>query len=96
MAPADADDLFADAVVRAIRTEMRVQRVRSVRALAEMSGLRIGAVRARMNGNVRTGQKVPVNVRDLAAIAAALGTSPSALLVRAEAILAQETSAGPR
>ena len=74
---------FADALVSEIKAEMG-RRGLSSRRLGAMIGESSQYMSMRLDGgNPRTGERVVLNVRDLSAIAGALGISPSDLTFRA-------------
>lgn len=85
----DIDDFatrFSDALVTEIKAEMGRQGLSS-RGLARLIGANAQFVSSRLDGgNPRTGERVILNVRDLAAIAHALGLSEVDLVARAEAV----------
>lgn len=63
--------------------EMGRQRITSLRELARRAGMTHTSVNVRLNGDSRTGKKVPINTRDLAALGDALEVDPAQLLSRA-------------
>jgi len=80
----DYADRFSDALVSEIKAEMGRQDLSS-RALGRKIGASSQYMSARLDGgNPRTGERVILNVRDLAAIASALGLSYMELIKRAE------------
>lgn len=85
---------FSDALVLQIKAEMG-RRDMSTRALARKIGESSQYMSMRLDGgNPRTGIRVPLTVRDLAAIASALGLEPNDLIVRA--VNAPEDELGAR
>lgn len=80
----DYADRFSDALVSEIKAEMGRQDLSS-RALGRKIGASSQYMSARLDGgNPRTGERVILNVRDLAAIASALGLPYMELIKRAE------------
>jgi len=78
----------ADQLVVEIKAAMARSGIRSSRALAREIGETSQYVSMRLDGgNPRTGERVPLNVRDLAAIAQALELAPHELVRRAEIAL---------
>lgn len=80
-------DAFADALVLEIKAEMG-RRDLSSRGLGRMIGWSSQYVSTRLDGgNPRTGIRVPLTVRDIAAIASALDMNADELMSRAQAAL---------
>lgn len=83
--PEDRDlDAFAEAVVQEIWNEMGRRRITSLRELARLAGMTHTSVNVRMNGDSRTGKRVPINVRDLYALGFALSEDPAVFVERAQ------------
>lgn len=81
---------LAEQLVIEVKAAMARAGVRSSRALARLIGESSQYVSMRLDGgNPRTGERVPLNVRDLIAIAEALNVLPSALIARAEAAVSE-------
>jgi hypothetical protein len=81
---------FSDALVSEIKAEMG-RRDLSSRGLARLIGANAQFVSSRLDGgNPRTGERVVLTVRDLAAIARALQVDEVDLVARAEAIALAE------
>lgn len=78
---------FAEAVVNEIKAEMGRKRVDSNRELARRIGFSHTSVNDRLEGNPRTKKRTVINVKDLAAYAAALGVEPGVFLSRAQTAL---------
>lgn len=78
---------FSEAVVQEIWNELGRQRITSLRELARRAGMTHTSVIVRLNGDSRTGKKVVINVRDLAAFGQALGVEPAEFVARAKAAL---------
>ncbi|WOF23797.1 hypothetical protein N8K70_03715 [Microbacterium betulae] len=77
---------FSDALVSEIKAEMGRQDLSS-RALARLIGSNAQFVSSRLDGgNPRTGERVILTVRDLSAIAHALGLSELELVSRAQSV----------
>ncbi|MFB7843592.1 hypothetical protein [Microbacterium sp. NPDC056052] len=77
---------FSDALVSEIKAEMGRQDLSS-RGLARLIGANAQFVSSRLDGgNPRTGERVILTVRDLAAIAKALHVSEVELVSRAESV----------
>lgn len=86
---------FSEALISEIKAEMG-RRDLSSRALGRAIGKSSQYMSDRLDGgSSKTGERVTINVRDLAAISAALGFSPVELVTRAELVLAKETLAEP-
>lgn len=81
---------FAEAVVNEIKAEMGRKRVDSNRELARRIGFTHTSVNDRLEGNPRTKKRTVINVKDLAAYAAALGVEPGVLVQRAQAALDEQ------
>ncbi len=85
----DYADRFSDALVSEIKAEMGRQDLSS-RALGRKIGATSQYMSARLDGgNPRTGERVILNVRDLAEIASALGLTYMDLIKRAENVARQ-------
>lgn len=83
---------FSDAIVSEIKAEMGRQDLSS-RALGRKIGASSQYMSARLDGgNPRTGERVILNIRDVAEIASALGLGYLTLIERAEAVAHQRDS----
>lgn len=81
----------ADQLVIEVKAAMARAGIRSSRALARAIGESSQYVSMRLDGgNPRTGERVALNVHDLATIGGAVGVSPNELMRRAEEVVTKE------
>lgn len=81
-------DLLADQLVLEVKVQMARQGVPSSRALGQLINRNSQYMSQRLDGgSATTGLRIPLNIRDLAAISAALGILASELVRRAEAAI---------
>lgn len=84
----DYGQRLADQLVIEVKTAMARAGISSSRALGRAIGQSSQYVSTRLDGgNPRTGERVPLNVRDIAQIAEAIGLVAHELLERAEIAL---------
>lgn len=86
---------FSDALVSEIKAEMGRQDMSS-RALGRLIGASAQYISSRLDGgNPRTGERVVLTVRDLAAIAQALGLDEIELISRAQEAASRKSNVIP-
>lgn len=92
----DYGQRLAAALVIEVKAAMVRAGISSSRALGRAIGQNSQYISNRLDGgNPRTGERVPLNVRDLADIGEVLGLPPHILVSRAEDALAAEDAAQP-
>jgi hypothetical protein len=86
---------FCEELVRQIKGAMGLQGVPSSRALGRMTGHTSAYISDRLDGgSSKTGRRVPINARDLAEFAMALGVDPAELVAAAHAAAIDQSEGG--